>query len=191
MPVWHRRGMVTLRPAIVELFLGLCLLLTERGAERYGDTLQIALPAAAFGCAVAGGGGLDYVQRYGGMWLTLHGLKNGLGEAEINQRPSGGHRGFPSGHTASAVFGASSLANACVQNAPALKLAVTVGAAFVPASRIEAGAHDIWQALAGALLALMWERGFRSGSPSRRIAVDIVARLARRARAVRARLFVP
>lgn len=155
------------REPMIAGFLGVSLLLTPVDAERYGDTLQYALPLAGLGCAVVSGNTASYVTRFSTMWITVHGTKQVFKDTEISRRPRGGGRGFPSGHTAAATFGASSLVNACLDNAPVLKTAAVLGAAFTGASRVEAEKHNIWQVLAGAVWAILFERAFRRGSRSR------------------------
>ncbi|WP_162683446.1 hypothetical protein [Rhodobacteraceae bacterium DSL-40] len=81
--------------------------------ERLGDSIQIALPVLGTACAVLRGDFGDYAARFAGNMAVVHGLKNGLGAAEINLRPGGSTRGFPSGHTAAAVHGASYLVREC------------------------------------------------------------------------------
>lgn len=151
---------------VVAIFLALALLATRPGTERYGDTLQIALPIAGLGCALAGGGSGAYFKRFAGMWVTMRGTKIALGDAAINARPTGGDRGFPSGHTAAATFGASALVNTCLANAPLFQTVVIVAAAFVGGSRIDQGRHNVWQVLAGAILAILFDRGFRRATSS-------------------------
>ncbi len=135
----------------VMALLALAVALSAPDAERIGDRLQIALPVAALGCAVATGGVGDYLLRLAVLEVGIHGTKAALGELELNRRPNGGGRGFPSGHTAAASFGAVRLVQHCVSASPLVQGAVLLAAAFTGASRIEAGAHDIWQVLAGAL----------------------------------------
>ena len=162
----------TFRNALVLIVLVLTVLLTRPDAERYGDNLQIALPLAGLGCAVLTGGAGEYFLRFTGAWIVLHSSKRGLGEPEFNLRPGGGGHGFPSGHTTAAVFGASALVNECLTRAPLVKTAVIVAAGFTGASRIEAGAHDIWQVLAGVLLGLFFERVLRGKSRARQAVTD-------------------
>ncbi|MCX7646220.1 MAG: hypothetical protein N2Z62_13135, partial [Rhodobacteraceae bacterium] len=130
------------RAAVVVAGLVLCLAVTERDAERYGDSLQVALPLIAWGCAAANGRGPEFFLRYAAMFAAAHGSKAGLAEAEVNRRPDGGGRGMPSAHTSTAVLGASSLVHDCVQGNPAVQAAVILSAAFVGGSRIEAQRHD-------------------------------------------------
>ena len=173
------------RLAAVSVFLMLTLGLTRFDAESYGDTLQASLPLAGLGCAAASGNLPSYPSRYVSMWLTVFTTKRALGDSPINRRPAGGNQGFPSAHTASAVFGASNLVHACLDNAPLFKTAIVVAAAYTGASRIEAGRHGIWQVLAGAILAILFERGFAEAlgcvSASKGCRVDIAClRLNRR-----------
>ena len=133
----------------------------DRTGERIGDNLQIALPLLAWGCEAMNGNGPEYLLRYVVMWTALHGTKQALGEAPINQRPNGGIHGFPSGHTSTAVFGASSLVQSCVVNQPIVKGVILTAAAFVGTSRIESNWHDIWQVFAGVGLGWVSDRAFR------------------------------
>lgn len=170
-----REAMWRWRNPLVALALVATVLLTPPKAELYGDNLQIALPLAGLGCAVAGGGGGEYFLRFLGLWLTTHATKRLGGDAAFNIRPHGGGAGFPSAHTTAAVFGASSLVHNCVTNAPLLRIAIVLAAGFTGASRMEARAHDIWQVLGGAVLALGFERALRRPGPARRAARRLLA----------------
>lgn len=150
------------RVHLVLLTLILTILLTDPSAKKYGDRLQVALPTLAWGCAILNGTGTEFAARFFAMLAVTHGSKSVLGNAAINQRPSGGGKGFPSAHTAAAVFGASSLAYDCIAAHPVAKVVVIISAAFVGASRIDARKHDIWQVLAGGLLGLGADRSLRS-----------------------------
>lgn len=154
-----RRGMTVLALLLLVAFV------PDREAEHIGDRLQVALPLAGWACAFANGEGGGYALRFAASWLTVHGLKNGLGDAPLNHRPHGGLRGFPSGHTAAAAFGASYLAQGCLQRNPWAAGTSVIAAGFTGASRIEAGAHTIWQVLWGALIGWVFERAFRRASP--------------------------
>ncbi len=149
--------------------LALVLILSpwDRNGERIGDNLQIALPLLAWGCEAMNGNGPEYFLRYVVMWTTLHGTKQALGHTQINQRPNGGIHGFPSGHTSTAVFGASSLVQSCIANQPVVKGVVITAAAFVGTSRVESSWHDIWQVLAGVGLGWVCDRAFRKNAPVR------------------------
>ncbi len=86
----------------------------------------------------------------------------------ISRRPSGEGRGFPSGHTASAFFGASDLAGKCWKNDPAAGGAVYSAAALTGWSRVHAGAHTPEQVWTGALV------GFSFGAASFGIGAESV-----------------
>ena len=146
---------------IVAAALILALALVRPGAERYGDSIQNALPVAGLVCAAAGGGTADYLLRSLVLAAGIHGPKNALGDAPLNRRPNGSDEGFPSGHTAAATFGASAIVRTCVSHAPVFQAAVVVAAGFVGTSRVDAGKHTIWQVLAGAIWGLLADRAFR------------------------------
>lgn len=154
-------------PPLFAVILAAIVLLTGVQAEKLGDRFQIALPLMGMACSVANGQGPEYLLRYGVMFTGLHSVKFGLGDAEINQRPNGGDRGMPSGHTATAVFGASTLLHECAMNSLPMRAAVILAAGFTGASRMDAGAHDIWQVLAGTLWGLACDRALRRHAPSR------------------------
>jgi membrane-associated phospholipid phosphatase len=162
------------RAQAVLAVLALVTLITPREVEKYGDNYQVALPLLALGCQIANGQGLAYFGRYAVHFVGLHATKRGLGDAEIAERPRGGLEGFPSGHTSTAVFGAASLVQSCVTGSPIAQSAVILAAGFTGASRIESGAHDIWQVLAGAIWGLICAMAFRQGSPSRAAAKRIL-----------------
>lgn len=153
-----------MNPLIVAA-LALTLLVAPKQAEKLGDAYQIALPVIGLGCAVVNGQAADYALRYAVQWSVVQGSKSALGEAEINRRPNGNWRGMPSGHTATAVFGASYLVHECVTANPWVKGVVLLSAGFVGASRIEARAHDIWQVMIGALVGWLGDRAFRRRAP--------------------------
>lgn len=170
---------ITLRRRAQGVLAGLALVavITPRDVERYGDNFQIALPVMALGCEVINGQALAYAARYGVMFVGLHGTKRGLGDAEIAQRPRGGLEGFPSGHTATATFGAAQLVQSCVTGAPVAKSAVILAAAYTGTSRVAVGAHDIWQVLAGAIWGMICTMAFRPASPSRGFVQRLWARI--------------
>lgn len=140
--------------------LAATILLTEPSTRRYGDNLQIMLPMLAWGCGATKGKGGAFVLRFASMITLAHGSKSLLGEMAVNQRPSGGGHGFPSAHTGAATLGASSLVHDCLRGNSGAQAVVVIAAAFVGASRIEVRAHDIWQVLAGAVLAWAADRHF-------------------------------
>jgi membrane-associated phospholipid phosphatase len=135
--------------------------------EKTGDDLQVALPLLAWGCAAANGDGVEYLGRYAVMFLSVHGMKRAFGDAAFNQRPNGGGLGMPSAHTSTAALGASRLVGDCLAGNPVAQAASVLAAGFVGASRVDVGAHTIWQVLAGAILGLVCDRAFGRGSRAR------------------------
>ena len=145
----------------VGLVLAALVLTALPSEDRIADRMWLGLPLLAAGCAAANGGALEFAGRYALMEIGLHASKRGLGDRPINRRPNGGLEGFPSGHTAATSFGASSLVHECLGLAPPLRIAAVVAAGFTGASRVSTGAHTVWQVLAGAVWALLFERAFR------------------------------
>ena len=78
-----------------------------------GDALEIALPLAAAACAAHQHRLGGYVAGFAAQTAVTQGLKYGLGDSPINERPNGVSHGFPSGHTAAAASGATDLAAHC------------------------------------------------------------------------------
>lgn len=152
---------------VVMLALVLSIVFCARDVRSYGDRLQIALPLVAYGCAITGRAGGEFVLRFATSFFAAHALKRTLGETELNTRPNGGTHGFPSAHTTAAVVGASSLVHDCLRGSPIAQAAIIAGAAFVGASRISVGAHDIWQVFAGVLLGWLCDRALRREGPTR------------------------
>ena len=173
---------------MLAVFLG-CYALSSQSTERVGDNVQIALPLVGLGCALAEGRGLQYFGRFLLMEVLLHGSKTALADAPINRRPSGGGSGFPSGHTTASAFGATALVQGCLATNKGAQAVVVIGAGFVGTSRVEAGAHTIWQVVAGALLgwlvqvAKLWafDRVFQQGVTACVSALRRALRLTRRA----------
>lgn len=128
------------------------------GFERTGDIMQIALPAAAAVCAARQGRFGEYAGRFAAQTAIVHGFKRGLGESDINRRPSGSYKGFPSGHTAAAMFGATELAKKCFNGNKLLGALAYGSAAMVGVSRITSDNHNLGQVAAGAAI------GFVGGS---------------------------
>jgi membrane-associated phospholipid phosphatase len=154
------------RGGLIAVFLILAIAATERRAEPYGDTLQVALPLAALGCSVVSGSAVEFAGRYAAMWVSVRLTKFAL-DGPMAERPHGGREGFPSAHTSSAAFGASALVLSCLGDAPALKAAIVIAAAFTGTSRVEVRAHDIWQVLAGGIWGVFFERVLRRPGPTR------------------------
>lgn len=136
---------------VIGVVLALTVLTTVPNNQRLGDALQVVLPLAALACAAAQGEGLVILGRYVVLEVGIKTPKLTLGDHPMNLRPDGGGRGFPSGHTAAATFGAVHLLHHCSRLHPVTKGAALLGAAFTGGSRIEAGRHTLWQTIAGAL----------------------------------------
>lgn len=141
--------------------LALAVAVSPKDTESLGTALEIALPLVGAGCAVANGALPEYAARYVVQLVAVHGPKHALGDAPINARPRGGYQGMPSGHTATAAFGASYIVHACVRRAPVVQGLTVIAAGFVGTSRVAVGAHDIWQVLIGALVGWASDRAFR------------------------------
>lgn len=179
---WERlREQMTLvrKVQIILAVLGL-IAVTAPNPERLGDRYQVALPILALGCEVMNGSGLEYVGRYVVMFVGLHGTKNALGLAPINHRPKGGLEGFPSGHTATATFGATSLMQSCVAKAPVAQIAVALAAAYTGGSRIETRWHTLTQVMAGAIWGILCSMAFRKDTAARRRIAAGLARIGQR-----------
>lgn len=146
-------------------------------AERLGDRYQVALPLLGLSCAAATGSAPEYVLRYMVAWSGMRLAKNTLGDRPYALRPGGGQAGMPSGHTTSAVVGASALVTSCLASSPPGQAVAILAAGFTGASRVSAGAHTIWQVFAAVIWAIVCERAFRREGPARRAilgAIDAV-----------------
>lgn len=136
--------------------------------ETSGDVLQVILPLAAAYCAHKNDELAAYSGRFVGQLAVTHGIKYGLGARQINQRPNGTSRGFPSSHTAAAFYGASYLSRRCLETRGQKALVYGL-AAFVGGSRIHANKHTVAQVAAGALVGYMFDNvsvGFTDNSVS-------------------------
>jgi len=153
---------------IILAALALTFLLSPKTVGKLGDNFQIALPVIALGCSVVNGRAVDFGVRYLAQEGVVLGSKYLLGNTAINQRPNGGSRGMPSGHTATAVFGASYLVDRCIMDNTAVKAVVIATAVFVGGSRLYTQAHNIWQVLIGALVGWLGAGAFRRLKPFRR-----------------------
>jgi membrane-associated phospholipid phosphatase len=108
-----------------------------------------SLPLAALACAARQGRAGETVLGFAAQAAVVNGSKAALRDAQINQRPDGTGRGFPSGHSAAAMFGAANLAEFCYQGRPALQFASYSLALAVGLSRVEANRHTPFQVAAG------------------------------------------
>jgi membrane-associated phospholipid phosphatase len=141
------------RAAVVALAAGLLASAPARagdGFETFGDVMRYAIPAAALGISAGKRDG-EGVAMFAASAVPTFGLTYGLKAVVDEERPdhSGSHS-FPSGHTASAFWGASHLhyRYGWKYGLPAYALAAAVGA-----SRIEADKHYFHDVLASVVIA--------------------------------------
>jgi membrane-associated phospholipid phosphatase len=130
------------------------------GLDTAGDVLKYALPGAAAVCAWQQDRLGSYATGFGIMALTVEGLKYGLGDSRINERPNGESEGFPSGHTAAAASGAADLSLHCAPGNRWVAAGTGAAVVLVGASRIDTDEHDLVQVLAGAAIGY-FSTGFR------------------------------
>jgi membrane-associated phospholipid phosphatase len=144
------RRLVGRTDAVIIVLLVLTVLATAPDNRRMGSALQVVLPLIALGCAATRGKALDSLGRFAVLQVGVKGSKSLFGESAISRRPDGGDRGFPSGHTAVATFGAAQVIRHCAPLHPVTNAAALAAAAFTGGSRIESGRHSLWQTMAGA-----------------------------------------
>lgn len=137
--------------AVIIVLLALTVLATVPDNRRMGSALQVVLPLMAVGCAATRGKAVESLGQFAVLQVGLKGSKHVFAESPIGQRPNGGNRGFPSGHTAVATFGAVQMIKHCATLHPVTRAAAVVAAAFTGGSRIESGRHTLWQTMAGAI----------------------------------------
>lgn len=137
--------------AVIAVLLALTVLVTVPDNRRLGSALQVVLPLIALGCAATRGKMVENLGRFVALQAGIKGPKHVIGESPISQRPGGGDKGFPSGHTAVATFGAVQIIKHCAELHPVTKAAMVAAAAFTGGSRIESGRHSLWQTMAGAI----------------------------------------
>lgn len=123
--------------------------LSRAQVERIGDGIQVFLPVYGLICAAANGDAARYLGRYALLEFSVKSSKHFLGDHPINARPNGRDRGFPSGHTSVAAFGAAGLIKSCLAKSPIGQSAVVLSASFTGGSRIEADKHNVWQVIVG------------------------------------------
>jgi len=122
--------------------------------EDFGTAMKYGLPAAAAICAARDDRLEDFAVRGLLQTALVLALKSWTDDLPVGRRPSGEGRGFPSGHAASAAFGAADLAGKCFGDDPAAGAAVYGAAGLTAASRIHAGQHTPAQAGAGMLIGI-------------------------------------
>jgi len=124
------------------------------GLESFGTTMKYGLPLAAAICAADQRRLEDFAVRGALQALVVLGLKTVFDGSTLGVRPTGEGRGFPSGHSAAAGFGAADLAGKCWKDEPAWGAAAYGAAGLTAYSRVASGAHTTDQAIAGALIGI-------------------------------------
>ncbi|WP_234853521.1 phosphatase PAP2 family protein [Paracoccus everestensis] len=122
--------------------------------EDFGTAVKYGLPLAAAVCAARDDRLEDFAIRGALQAAVVLGLKSWLDGSPISVRPSGEGKGFPSGHSAAAAFGAADLAGKCFPDDRAAGIGLYGAAGLAAASRVHAGEHTAQQAMAGALIGL-------------------------------------
>lgn len=120
--------------------------------EDFGTAMKYGLPLAAAVCAADQGRFEDFAVRGALQAVVVLGLKTWLDGEPISMRPSGEGRGYPSGHTAAAFFGASDLAGKCFEDDRAAGAALYGAAGATGLSRVHADEHTVQQVMTGALI---------------------------------------
>ncbi|MBK4215712.1 phosphatase PAP2 family protein [Paracoccus caeni] len=128
--------------------------------ESFGTAMKYGLPLAAAVCAERDGRLEDFAVRGILQAAVVWGMKEYFDGSPISARPSGEGKGFPSGHTAAAFFGASDLAGKCFADDRAAGAALYGAAGATGWSRVHAGEHTVPQVMTGALI------GFSFGAAS-------------------------
>lgn len=157
------------RALFISFILSIIIVTSRREHVVIGHNLQLALPTIGLGCALINGSAQDYFLRFLIMNMGIQGSKYGLGDASINLRPNGKSFGFPSGHTAASIYGASYIARECVQKNPVVQVFVIAAASYVGFSRVEGNKHTLTQVIFGFLFGLFAENSFRNRRYKKRI----------------------
>lgn len=122
--------------------------------EDFGTAMKYGLPLAAAVCAADQDRLEDFAVRGVVQAAVVLGLKMLFDGTALGQRPTGEGKGFPSGHSAAAGFGAADLAGKCWRDEPALGAATYGAAGLTAISRVHAGEHTAEQAMTGALIGI-------------------------------------
>ncbi len=136
------------------------------GLERFGTTMKYTLPLAAAVCAADQDRLEDFAIRGVLQAAVVLGLKAVFDGSALGARPTGEGRGFPSGHSAAAGFGAADLAGKCWEDEPVLGAAAYGAAGLTAYSRVQVGEHTTDQALAGALIGISFGAASFGMSPN-------------------------
>ena len=122
--------------------------------EQFGTAMKYGLPLAAAACAADQDRLEDFAIRGILQAALVWGMKSWFDGEPLSRRPSGEGRGFPSGHTAAAFFGAGDLAGKCFEDKPLAGAAAYGAAGLTGFSRVHAGEHTPQQVWTGALIGL-------------------------------------
>ncbi|RDW13806.1 phosphatase PAP2 family protein [Paracoccus thiocyanatus] len=128
--------------------------------ETFGTAMKYGLPLGAAACAADQGRLEDFAVRGVLQAALVWGMKELFDGRPVARRPSGGGKGFPSGHTAAAFFGAADLAGKCFDDQPEAGAMAYGAAGLTGWSRVLAGEHTPQQVWTGALV------GFTFGAAS-------------------------
>lgn len=120
--------------------------------EQFGTAMKYGLPLAAAACAADQDRLEDFAVRGFLQTALVWGMKEFFDGAPIARRPSGEGKGFPSGHTGAAFFGAGDLAGKCFEDKPWAGAAAYGAAGLTGWSRVHAGEHTVEQVFTGALI---------------------------------------
>ncbi len=157
------------RALIIPFILIIIIAASRKEHVDVGHNLQLALPVIGLGCSIINGSALDYSIRYLILNIGIQASKYGLGETALNLRPNAKYFGFPSGHAAASIYGASYIARNCVQKNPVMQVFVFASAGYVGFSRIEDEEHTLTQVIFGFLFGLFVEISFRKPRHKKRI----------------------
>ncbi|WP_332908994.1 phosphatase PAP2 family protein [Paracoccus binzhouensis] len=121
--------------------------------EQFGTAMKYGLPLAAAACAADQDRLEDFAVRGLLQTALVWAMKEYI-DAPIARRPSGEGKGFPSGHTAMAFFGAADLSGKCFEDKPLAGAAAYGAAGLTGWSRLHAGEHTPQQVWTGALIGI-------------------------------------
>ncbi len=140
-------------------FLVLSLLILQVGYaadvkdrhELAGDIIQIAIPVTALGMSLVMeddyNGTVQFSKSFSSTFVATQVLKYGVNE----ERPNGGDRSFPSGHTSAAFSGASFIQR---RYGWSYGVPAYLAATYVGWTRVYADAHYTHDVIAGALIGI-------------------------------------
>jgi hypothetical protein len=122
-----------------------------------GDFLQIAIPAYAFGLTLIDedeDAKWQFLKSFAATQGTVHALKFIVREERPNRADASS---FPSGHTAAAVGGAAFIHKRYGIREAVFPYALAI---YVAGSRVETRWHDVYDTIAGGLIAIAWVWAF-------------------------------